>query len=240
MVIEIKSPTFIRKLAIFLCACGLLYLVGINTKGIFAESYAITPRKLLTQQDSQTWSSRDAVYARGLSSIDHALQWQAYNPDFMEIKGRLLLERCRYWDQVANWKDWEHCQQQAHDVIQSAIKLNTQSAYLWANLLLSKYNLRQFDGEFNQALKKCRILGSHELAVNRTVAYIGIREWNKWLPEQQKLFRQAMLSLQEIAPVEAKKVADNAGKGKLYCYWTRNDPKQHYSCRKKKWHKKTT
>lgn len=135
---------------------------------------------------------------------------------------------------MEQWAGWQQCHAQAMESIRHALQGNPRSPYLWANLLLTKYHLSQFDGEFYEALQRSRKLGSHELGVNRVVAYVGLREWSRWASTEQELFRGALFAIHAAAPGEAKRVADEAAQGQLYCLWTQGDPRQHYSCRQKK------
>lgn len=228
-------PVSARKPAFFFAGLVvLLVILLLNFRGLVAELYAIPSRHLLKLENSQDWRDRDRIYEASLSSIEGAMKWQSDNPEYSEIQGRLLADRCRHWSVVERWADWQQCQAQALASFRAALQGNTRSAYLWANLLLVKYNLSQFDSEFYDALQRCSELGSHEIGVNRIVVYVGFREWKRWSPAQREQFRRALLSMQAASPDQAKKVAEAAGQGVLYCSITYGDPRRHYSCRQKK------
>lgn len=189
---------------------------------------------MLTLQDEAVRGDRDKSYQDALSAIEFSIQLQNSNPEYANIKSRLLINRCSQWDIKARQLEWQQCQVKAMTAIHASLDMNSQSAYLWANFLLVKYNLRQFDAEFYQALHQCRTLGSHEFNVNRIVVFVGLREWQKWRPEHTALFLESLFAVQAVSAVKAKKLADEAGQGSSYCLWTRADPKRHFSC-KIKW-----
>jgi hypothetical protein len=222
-----------RAAFLFLAACICLVLMLVSGRSLLAELYAIPARHVLTLENSSVWRERDSVYANALQSISNAQSFVGDNPEYHEIKSRLHIDRCRYWDVVEQWQEWQVCQQQSLEQVRAQLLQNPQWPYVWANLLLVKYNLRQFDEEFYRALQKCQALGSRELAVNRVVAYVGLKEWVRWPIAQQEQFRQALLTVQKVAPEHAKAIADETRRSFLYCYWTNADPHQHYSCRKK-------
>lgn len=220
----------IHRLVLF----GFLFcLVVLNARVLVAERFAIHARHLLTLENAGEWQDRDVIYARAISNVERAGALQAGSPEYLEIHARLLIQRCKYWDKTSRWDEWRTCQKQALDSIRQSLKINARSPYLWANLLLVKSNLEQFDADFNEALVNARQLGPNELGVNRTVAHVGLLGWLRWQPEQKDLFRQALFTVQAISPKEAKKIAEASEKTALYCFWTRNDPKQFSSCRKK-------
>jgi hypothetical protein len=203
-----------------------------------AEFYAAPARYLFTLPDKDNRGDRDKAYQDALSAIEFVMLLQSGNPEYANIKSRLLINGCGQWDINERHLEWQQCQIKAMTAIRTSLDINSQSAYLWANLLLVKYNLRQFDAEFYEALEQCRTLGSHEFSVNRTVMFVGLREWQKWRPEHITLFLESLFAVQAVSPVKAKALADEAGQGSSYCLWTRADPKRHYSCKLKWKHKK--
>lgn len=224
-----KKPVFILLASLLILL--LVFLLQANIRQLLAEWQAMPARQLLQAGNDAKWLDRDRVYAEGIVWIDRALAMQVDNPEYHEIRGRLLLDRCRHWDDVERWDEKRQCWQQALDSLRLAVTGNSQWPYVWANLLLAKYRLLQFDDEFYRALHRCRELGASELAVNRIVAHVGLARWPDWPIEERGFFREALLDLQMASAEQAAITAFEAGNLLLYCVWTHADPLQHSSCR---------
>jgi hypothetical protein len=210
----LKAPVF------FLLLVSIIYLLFVNAKQLLAEFYAIEPRYLLSLQGDHDWRERDTVYDDAITATDFMLTLQRGNPEYQEIRARLLINRCQHWDMTEHWDAWQQCQRDALQSIRVVVKDNPRWPYGWANLLLTKYNLRQFDEEFYRALANCRQLGASEMSVNRVVAYVGLQEWGRWRSELRPQFEAALLALNTAAPYQAAALAHESGQDFLYCLWT--------------------
>ncbi|HQQ62959.1 MAG TPA: hypothetical protein PLF22_05230 [Pseudomonadales bacterium] len=227
-----KIPAPLRTPVFFLLLALLLYVLAVNAKALYAELYAMGPRHLLGLQDDRQWRERDTIYADALVMTETLLDIQPGNPEYQEMRGRLLINRCQHWDMTEQWDAWQQCQRDAQASLRHVVRDNPQWPYGWANLLLTKYNLRQFDDEFYRALERCRQLGASEMAVNRVVAFIGLQEWQRWRSELRPQIREAFLALNAVAPYQAAQLAHDSHQDFLYCLWT-DAPDKHKSCIKK-------
>ncbi len=224
-----------RGPVLFWIAIGaLILLLCINFWQLFAELNAISPRYLLTLQNAAEWRERDRVYRDARDSIDRALSMMKGNPEYAEIQARLLVDGCRFMDVGEQWQQWQDCQEQALLSLRLGLQQNPQWPYLWANLLLVKTSLRQFDEEFYQALDKSTSLGRNEFNVNRLLAYVGLVEWSRWQPETREPFRRALRMVNSVSPDVAASIASDTGQMSLYCLWTINEPSHRRLCAKKK------
>lgn len=67
--------------------------------------------------------------------------------------------------------------QKALDYNFKAVQQRPVSAYTWANIALLKSQLKQYDAQFETALKQAIVLGRWETMVQRLVAEIGLVTW---------------------------------------------------------------
>lgn len=229
---NLKIPASVRLPVFFLLLVFFAYLLQANARQLLAELYAIEPRHLLTLHDDSQWRDRDAVYADALATTDSLLAIQVNNPEYQEMRGRLLINRCQHWNMVEQWDVWLQCQRDAQAALRVVVQENPRWPYGWANLLLTKFNLRQFDEEFYQVFQHSRELGASEMAVNRIVTYVGLHEWVRWRSEMRPEIRQAFLALYAVAPYEAAQIAHESGQDFLFCLWT-NSAGKDSSCSSK-------
>lgn len=222
---------------VFLSAVMLLLagLMAVNFFWLQAEYFAIPARYLFRIGDTlQPGVQRDASYRQALLSIERALRGNETNPQYREMQARLLMDQCKTWDRQTRETEWQQCQQSALVALRTAIQGNPQWAYNWANLLLVKTNLQQFDDEFYQALQESQRLGGHEYVVNQIVALVGLQEWERWSRTESEPFRQALLNVQKTNPGRAAWLASQTGRTYLYCWWTDGDARQfRRACRAK-------
>lgn len=203
-----------------------------NARVMVAELAVMPARNALNRHDDKQWRDRDAVYADATSAVQRGLSLYPENPEYLELKGRIGLDACRHW--VDKNDAQRTCLQVAQQDLLAAITVAPRSASLWANLLLVKSRLGEFDQQFIEILHKTLELGSSLLEINQVVAFVGLREWTRWDSATRELFMESLLNVHRVSPKEAKAVADRAGRGALYCLVTKGDARQHYSCRQKK------
>lgn len=221
-----------RQAGIVVMILLLAIALADNARVMVAELAVMPARNTLNRHDDAQWRDRDAVYAGATSAVQRGLSLYPENPGYLELKGRIGLDACRHW---ADKKDAQRtCLQVAKHDLLTAITVAPRSASLWANLLLVKFGLGEFDQQFVETLHKTLESGSSLLEINKVVAFVGLREWTRWDSATRELFMGSLLSVHSVSPKEAKAVADRAGRGALYCLVTKGDLRQHYSCRKKK------
>lgn len=217
---SIKVPASVKVPALLLLASVLLFVAFVSMQTLLAELHAIQPRYLLSAGDDSQWRERDRVYADALQMTDTLIAIEGSNPDYREMKARLLINNCRHWNISEHWEDWQQCQRDAQSQLRIVVSSNPRWPFGWANLLLTKYNLRQFDEEFYTALKNSQLFGHSEAAVNKVVAYVGLQEWARWDAALRNQFKQALLSLNDAAPEQAMQLAHETQQDFLYCLWT--------------------
>lgn len=213
-------------------AALLLWVLFDNARIMLAELTVMPARAVLSRHDDASWHQRDAVYDAAVLAVQRGLMLDEGNPDYLEMKGRLALDQCRYW--VDRPQDKQRCLVEAKRNLQMAITANPQSASVWANLLLAKFRLGELDSDFFSVLDEVLRLGSSLFEINKTVATIGLSDWTSWNSATREIFLGALLRVHRLSPKEAKAIADKANRGGVYCIATKGDPRQHYSCRSKK------
>lgn len=225
-----SSPNYRRRLVFFTLLVMLVGLIALNAQQILAELYAIPARNLLNATDTSTWQNPGEIYANGTAQIEKALTIQPDNPEYHELHGRLVSSQCRLINKVEQWDPWLECQRKVLAAFRQGTVLNPRWPHNWANVLITKFNLLQFDQEFFQALTQARLLGSSEMGVNRTVAFVGLAGWQRWPDDVRAQFQQSVLDLHAASPDTAASVAKVTRHSDLYCLWTKDSPTQYYSC----------
>jgi hypothetical protein len=66
-----------------------------------------------------------------------------------------------------------------------AAKQRPVSAYAWANIVIMKHHLKQYDAQFFKALETAILLGPWEPFVQLTVAEVGLANWDRLPPKTQ-------------------------------------------------------
>ncbi|PIE25434.1 MAG: hypothetical protein CSA60_00570 [Neptuniibacter caesariensis] len=156
-----------------------------------------------------------------LIDADHALAWEGDNPQYHELKARVL-----YYKALLQGLDAEAMEyvSQAKALHQKAIKLRPHWPYSWANLALMKSYLEEWDTEYNTALMNAVKYGPWEQSVHLTIAHAGAMSWAKLTAEQKRVVaanveRGIARNFQAIALN-----LDAYNKRTLVCaYMTRND-----------------
>ncbi len=226
-----SSPYYRRHLVFFTLLAALVGFIALNAQQILAELYAMPARNLLDATDTTTWQNPDDIYAKGTAQIEKALTIQPDNPEYHEIHGQLISNQCRFINKVEQWDPWLACQRKVLGAFRQGTLLNPHWPHNWANVLLTKFNLLQFDQEFFHALAQSRLLGSSEMGVNRTVAFIGLATWQRhWPDDVRAQFQQSLLDLHAASPDLAASIAKTTRRTDLYCLWTKDNPTQHYGC----------
>ena len=114
--------------------------------------------------------------SRFASHFTESLRYAPDNPWALEGLGALNLARMRLStvprEAVAYTRG-------AHRQFAQALQQRPASAFLWANLALSKLYLGEIDGEFFAALRNANELGPWQPATQQTVLFAGLAAWDK-------------------------------------------------------------
>lgn len=227
-----RMPAPVKWPAFFMGAV-LCVLAGLQVHFLVAEMDAMVGRRWLQAFRDDPARYQPAGHAQAEQAARRALQRLPANPDYVGLVADLLAEQCRRLDVVGQWTEWQACQQGALAQWRRLAEMNPASPFAWANLMQTKFQLRQFDTEFYRAWDEAIRLGAHELEVNRVVAYVGLREWARWTPRQVMQVRRATEALQAAWPRVARQTAQDAGMLMMYCFWTAGDARQPRVCTRK-------
>lgn len=109
-----------------------------------------------------------------LIDVDGALSWEADNPEYIELKGRLL-----YYRALVNGLDEEGFAdlREAKALHLRAVELRPHWPYSWANLVLMKSYLEEFDDDYDKALSSAVRYGPWEQSVHLTLSHAAARSW---------------------------------------------------------------
>ena len=120
-----------------------------------------------------------------LSDADTALNWEAGNPEYLELKARVLYYRALVVGMSAGGLVDVALAKMLH---LEAIALRPRWPYSWANLVLMKSYLREFDDEYHHALVQAVRFGPWEQSVHITLAQAGAISWGALSREQKRLY----------------------------------------------------
>lgn len=133
------------------------------------------------QQEVDRWTSSRRPYgiseiSRIASLFNDSLGYASDHPWALERLGALDLARMRL---SGNPREAKAYTQDARLRFRQALHQRPASAFLWANLALSKLYLDEVDSEFLAALRYANELGPWEPAAQQTVLFAGLAAWEK-------------------------------------------------------------
>lgn len=152
----------------------LIWLIYLATRWGLADllvkpaSYQIS----LWEQSGSTVQA--AAWQTTLTQLQRAINLEPHNPDLLE-----LISRAYYLHSNVDIgiKLQLNSLQQALNYNLQAIRQRPVSAYTWANIALLKSQLKQYDAQFETALKSAIILGKWEPLVQHSVIEAGLAAW---------------------------------------------------------------
>jgi hypothetical protein len=113
-----------------------------------------------------------------------SLDYVSGNPWALEAAGALDLAKMRASrvprEALAATKD-------AHKRFRLALLQRPTSAFLWANLALTKLYLNEIDAEMLSALRHADELGPWEQTVQQTTLFVGLAAWQELDPDMRKM-----------------------------------------------------
>jgi len=121
-----------------------------------------------------------------------------------------------YLDTLGRVHEWRHfplaigiaearpSREAARDAYRQAVASRPLWPSSWSRLAMAKMKLREFDDEFDQALRNSLTLGPWRVAINYQAARLGLTAWHELGAEQRVLVLDAIGRLAEQAPQMAK------------------------------------
>ena len=120
-----------------------------------------------------------------LSDVDSALGWESGNPEYLELKARVLYYRAL----ITNMSDDGLADIAAAKALHlQAIQLRPRWPYSWANLVLMKSYLNEFDEEYQEALSNAVRFGPWEQSVHLTLSHAAALSWASLTKEQKRVY----------------------------------------------------
>lgn len=144
-----------------------------------------------TRYDFERWERKgafpsDEEVITSLGNIDTALSWAPDNPEYLELKARLLLFKAinRIMDDNEALPLAEY--QAAAELHRHALRIRPRWPYSWANLALVKSSMAEIDTEFDTALRNASQFGPWEMPVQLTTIQAGAMSWQSLALKQQR------------------------------------------------------
>lgn len=152
---------------------------------VFAEQASDEMQQWATQKITvETWTSTQAM-------LQKALQFEPQNPNLLEMMGQIYYWKAQKISPTLplslQLRSQMIAYQRALTYFLQAVKKRPTSALTWANVLMMKNFLKQYDTEFLMALKQTTIQGSSNPFVHRIVAEIGLSSWQQLSRKEQSL-----------------------------------------------------
>lgn len=165
---RIPHPCWRERYLALILAAMLLLLALLAGKAFVAELYALQAKEVLDNPKAER-----ASIEKALEKMRIAIVFDGKDPDYFEHVAKLHI-----MDAVLV-QDKSHHLEAALEALRKAVSLRPVSPYTWSMLLYVKSQLGEVDGEFGQALSNAVSLGPWEPEVQRTVAEIGLMNWER-------------------------------------------------------------
>ena len=171
----------LASLLIALCAIASYAVISWGVGDIYGYKVRYALNDWQTQEELPLLEQVNSA----LANADVALSWEANNPEYIELKGRLLLYRA-----LVNGLDEESLLdlRDAKALHLRAIKLRPNWPYSWANLVLMKSYLKEFDDDYDKALSSAVRYGPWEQSVHLTLSHAAALSWVSLSLEQKHVF----------------------------------------------------
>ncbi len=131
--------------------------------------------------DLQQWEKQGRISQDSWKSIHTMLAkaryLEPYNPEILESQGTAYYQLYRYGAVK------KIVLQQTLNYYLKAVQQKPVSAYIWANIAIIKFRLRQYDAQFLAALENAYILGAWVPFVQHAIAEVGLAAWYR-LPKK--------------------------------------------------------
>ncbi len=139
-------------------------------------------RSMRWRHEIASWTERRAVFTperqqQAITTLIDALELTPDDPTLIEQMG--ILHDLRATGYPAGSESRRLNLAQALIYFRNAVGLRPTSPYTWANIVLTKYQLGQFDEEFSAAMRHALDFGPWEPAVQLIVADTGLGAWEK-------------------------------------------------------------
>ena len=213
-----------RSGVVYVFVCGLISVALLGIYVVFSwgmgDLYGYKVRYALEQwQEKPAFPSVEEV-AVTLADVDSALRWEGDNPEYVELKGRVLYYRAL----VVGFNEQGLVDiAEAKALHQKAISLRPRWPYSWANLVLVKAYLNEFDEEYHQALISAVTYGPWEKSVHLTLAHAAALSWPSLSLEQKRLFaRNIERGMVRTLPEEDAILSAYQKKTSICAYLTRD------------------
>jgi len=124
-----------------------------------------------------TWNSTQTI-------LQQALQFDPQNPDLLEMMGKMY-----DWKAKRSFSLPEQivAHQRALDYFRKAAKKRPISALTWANIILIKNFLFQYDIQFATALEQAVLQAPWHPFIHHVVVYVGLSAWQHLSEKEQSL-----------------------------------------------------
>lgn len=192
----------IAAVALIACCWGIYF----GFRLMMGDVNAYQVRYAMEDWDEASTFPTDAALSESLSSINTALSWDSSNPEYLEIKARLLYYQALNRMRAAAATYPNELFIEAASLHRKALETRPTWPYSWANLALMKSFSTELDDEFNQAVLNANKFGPWELPVQLTLAQIGARHWASLTPVQRAVIaanvhRSLRYQFKEVAEV---------------------------------------
>lgn len=208
---------------VFLCLAGMcaVFRWGMGDLYGYKVRYALN-----AWQEQAVLPEYDEV-SQVLVSANSALFWENDNPEYIELKARVLYYRAlgRGFD-----KNGLADVVQAKELHLKAIQLRPNWPYSWANLVLMKSYLKEFDDSYNRALSNAVRFGPWEQSLHLTLSHAAALSWSSLSIPQKHVFAKNIERGIVRNHVEIRSTLDAFRKLVPVCAFLKRDSQQAKLC----------
>lgn len=219
-----KFPIRITIVSLMIGCCLGIYLAMC---WLIGDIYSYKVRHVIEKWQVEQYIPQQDETITLINNIDTALFWESNNPDYLELKARILYYRAIA--QGLSDKGLEDIRQ-AKELHKKAIKLRPLWPYSYANLVLMKALLGEFDSEYSRALSKAVKLGPWEPSVNLTLAQAAAISWHYIMPAERQIHAQNIQLGIERNLVRIKAILENYQQKAIICTYLRRNKQQKIMC----------
>lgn len=222
------SSRFISMSAYFTLFLGCLLGIYLAANWAMGDLYGYKARYAVDAwQSRKTLPTQDELQS-GITDIDKALRWEPRNPEYVELKARILyLQALNSGLETAGFGKI----QEAKYYHLYAIELRPNWPYSWANLVLMKSYLGEFDKEYDEALRNAVTFGPWEQSVHITLAIAAPISWSSLSKKQKQIFASNIERGLVWSVSDIRSVLEAYRKRSVICAYLKRDEMQKRLCK---------
>ncbi|MCK5718371.1 MAG: hypothetical protein KAH84_00325 [Thiomargarita sp.] len=161
----------------------------------------------LARYDMQQWEKQKKIddWEKTHSLVEKALFLTPNNPTYLEDMARIYYLQTHLGE--INTLEKRQNLEKALMVLKQSARLRPTWAAVWANIVLIKFSLQQYDKLFFLAIENANTFGSGELFTQKVIVYVGLEVWyNLPVFKEQKIRAIILATIEQAMSSQARKI----------------------------------